>query len=67
MKPLTKKELAEQMQISKGTLQYYLNTKWIKFIEPLGYCKTQRIITPCQLEKIFFLWGENPLKNNIKQ
>jgi len=65
MKPLTKKELAELMQISKGTLQFYLNNKWVKFIEPLGYCKTQRILTPSQLEKIFFLWGDNPLKDNI--
>ena len=60
MKTLSKKQLAQKMGISRGTLQNYLNNRWYKFLMPLGYSKNQRIMSPKQIEFIIKQWGDIP-------
>ena len=58
MKPLTKKELAELMHISRSKLQKLLNEEIFKMLKETGYSKNQRILTPKQVSIINDYWGE---------
>lgn len=49
---LTKSELAEKCGVSKSTIQNWLNNRYFKELEKLGYEKGQRILLPPQVKFI---------------
>lgn len=50
---LTKKELAQKIGVSTRTLRSWLNDKYYKELEAVGYYKTQRKLTPKQVAIIY--------------
>jgi hypothetical protein len=46
---MSKTELAEKCQVSKSTIQKWLNKRYFSQLEKLGYQKNQRILLPGQV------------------
>ncbi len=49
-KPITKKELCNVLDVSSFTLAFWLNKRYFKELQKLGYEKKQKIIMPEQLK-----------------
>jgi Mn-dependent DtxR family transcriptional regulator len=49
---VTKKELAEILNVSPSTLQKYLNERYLHRLESIGYDKNSRILMPKVLNEI---------------
>lgn len=45
----TKKEVAQMLSISRGTLRIWLNKKYYAELRNLGYERHQQILNPAQL------------------
>ena len=57
MKPKTKKELANELGISRSTLHNLLNVKYYQQMQKSGYEKKQRILYPKQLKVLYSILG----------
>ena len=46
---LSKKEIANMLGISSGTLRIWLNERYYEELQEIGYSKRQKLLTPKQL------------------
>ena len=58
MKTLTKKQLANLLNISNSTLQNYLNRLWFNKLKETGYQKRNKILSIKQLSIIKDIWSD---------
>ena len=58
MKTLTKKQLANLLNISNSTLQNYLNRLWFNKLKETGYQKRNKILSIKQLSIIKDILGD---------
>jgi len=54
---MSKKELSNLYNISRGTLAYLLNVKYFKELQTVGYNKDHKILTPKVVKKFVELYG----------
>ena len=59
-KSLVKSQVAQMLDISPGTLRYYLNVRYYQQLSELGYRKTQIILTPQILNFLVDKLGLDP-------
>lgn len=57
MVTLTKKEIRIKLNVSHTTLSYYLNRRYFKKLQNLGYVKNQKILTPLQVKYLCDVLG----------
>jgi hypothetical protein len=50
---LTKKQLAQILKVSSGTICNWLNVRYYDKLKELGYEKSQRVLLPKQVEFLF--------------
>lgn len=55
---LTKAELRDIYNISATTLANLLNVKYFAQLQPLGYIKDSKILSPVVLKKFMEIYGE---------
>lgn len=53
-----KNEIALKYKISRSHLAYLLNVKYYQYLQPFDYVKTQKDLTPKQLEIFVEKYGE---------
>ena len=55
---LTKSELRDQYNISRGTLQYLLNIRYYDQLKEVGYKKFSKILSPQVVSKFKEIYGD---------
>lgn len=55
---ITKAELRDMYNLSRGTLRYLMNVRYYEQFKALGYYKYDKLIPPLVVEKFREIWGD---------